>query len=122
MAGAFVAVADDASAAYWNPAGFAAGSFFSLVMDRSTAKVDPPDDAAGSRSGWLIALGAPPLGLSYYRLRRSLVLPGPLPTADGTDGRNTQGRGKCASTTSSPITSGRRSCSPSCRAWPSAPR
>ena len=24
MAGAFVAVADDASAAYWNPAGFAA--------------------------------------------------------------------------------------------------
>ena len=25
MAGAFVAVADDASAAYWNPAGFAAG-------------------------------------------------------------------------------------------------
>ena len=31
MGGAFVAVADDASAVYWNPAGFAAGSFFSLV-------------------------------------------------------------------------------------------
>ena len=42
MAGAFVAVADDASAAYWNPAGFAAGSFFSLVIDGSTAKSTPP--------------------------------------------------------------------------------
>jgi hypothetical protein len=94
MAGAFVAVADDASAAYWNPAGFAAGSLFSLVIDGTTAKVDPPDSAAGSRSAYLIALGAPPLGLSYYRLRRTALLPGPLPVVEGTDGRNNPGAGE----------------------------
>jgi hypothetical protein len=58
MGGAFTAVADDGSAAYWNPAGFATGSYFSLVLD--TNQLD-------RRSGWLLALGTPPLGLSYYR-------------------------------------------------------
>lgn len=58
MAGAFTAVADDASAVYWNPAGLASGAFFSLILDRNTF-----DD----RSATLFALGTPPLGLSYYR-------------------------------------------------------
>src|SRR6478752_7760256 len=70
MGGAFVAVADDASAAYWNPAGFAAGSFFSLVLDRTTARLDPNgQERAGSQSAALFAIGAPALGISYYRLR-----------------------------------------------------
>ena len=58
MGGAFTAVADDGSAAFWNPAGFASGSFFSLVVDANVLD---------RRSGWLVALGTPPLGLSYYR-------------------------------------------------------
>lgn len=58
MGGAFTAVADDASAVFWNPAGLAAGSFFSLVLDRNTMDQD---------SAALIALGTPPLGISYYR-------------------------------------------------------
>jgi hypothetical protein len=58
MGGAFTAVADDASAAFWNPAGFASGSFFSVVADANVLD---------RRSGWLVALGTPPLGLSYYR-------------------------------------------------------
>src|SRR6185369_13447208 len=33
MAGAFVAVADDATATWWNPAGLAAGPFANLVLD-----------------------------------------------------------------------------------------
>src|SRR5712672_1843444 len=33
MAGAFVAVADDASAVYWNPAGLATGSTFDAQVD-----------------------------------------------------------------------------------------
>lgn len=70
MGGAFVAVADDASAAYWNPAGFAAGSYFSLVLDRSVADATPPAGTrAGSRSGTLFSLGMPALSVSYYRLR-----------------------------------------------------
>ena len=58
MGGAFTAVADDASAAFWNPAGFASGSYFSLVADANILD---------RRSGFLVALGTPPLGLSYYR-------------------------------------------------------
>lgn len=80
MGGAFVAVADDASAVYWNPAGLATGRFFSIVFDtvRTRSDVDPVDAGAsgdtGARAGerptgTLIAIGTPPLGLSYYRLR-----------------------------------------------------
>ena len=38
MGGAFVAVADDASAVYWNPGGLAAAAYFSLVVDRNTVE------------------------------------------------------------------------------------
>src|SRR3954466_13822605 len=69
MGGAFVAVADDASAAYWNPAGFAAGSYLRLVLDRKSAQVQPSFGPAAKQSGLLIALGMPALGLSYYGLR-----------------------------------------------------
>ena len=48
MGGAFTAVADDASAAFWNPAGFASGSFFSLVLDTNTSIAAP---AGSSRWG-----------------------------------------------------------------------
>jgi hypothetical protein len=76
MAGAFVAVADDASAVYWNPGGLASGAFFSLVMDRSGGETAPEGDARGaSTSNWLLALSMPALGLSYYRLRDTTVTP-----------------------------------------------
>jgi len=87
MSGAFVAVADDASAAYWNPAGFASGSFFSLALDRTSASTDAGEIRAGSRSGWLLALGAPALGLSYYRLRGTVIEPA-TPTAEASPDRN----------------------------------
>jgi len=58
LSGAFTGVADDASAVFWNPAGLASGGFFSLVLDHSSRD-------AGSAT--LLALGTPPLGLTYYR-------------------------------------------------------
>jgi len=74
MGGAFVAVADDASATYWNPAGLAMGAYFSLLLDYSTAKAEPDDpERAGSRSGSTVAFGLPALGLSYYRLRMTTL-------------------------------------------------
>jgi hypothetical protein len=79
MGGAFVAVADDASATYWNPAGLAMGAYFSLLIDYSVAEAEPDDPArAGSRSGTAIAFGFPALGVSYYRLRMTTLrdLPG----------------------------------------------
>ena len=67
MGGAFVAVADDASAVYWNPAGLASGSYVSMVIDRNQMKT--ADDVGFPRegSGLLVALGTPALGVTYYR-------------------------------------------------------
>ena len=71
MGGAFVAVTDDASAVFWNPAALASGSYFSLVLDRSA--LDTPTESLfrHKRSALLFAIGTPPLGLSYYRTRTS---------------------------------------------------
>jgi hypothetical protein len=59
MGGAFTAVADDGSAVFWNPAGFASGPFFSLAADTNVLD---------RQRATLVALGTPPLGLSYYRI------------------------------------------------------
>lgn len=71
MAGAFTAVADDASSVFWNPAGLASGAFFSLVLDHNSLD---------NRSATLIAIGTPPLGVSYYRteMRESATRPNSL--------------------------------------------
>ena len=58
MGRAFTAVADDASAIYWNPGALASGAFVSLVLDRNDMD---------QSSGMLLALGAPPVALGYYR-------------------------------------------------------
>ena len=72
MAGAFVAVADDASAGYWNPAGLPSGQFFSLLMDHSDSVREPsgrsPYRAATDWSGTMVALSTNEFGFSYYRL------------------------------------------------------
>jgi hypothetical protein len=74
MAGAFVAVPDDASAVYWNPAALASGAFFSLLVDRTSAESSLADDsAAATQSAAVVAIGTPALGLSYYRLRTTTV-------------------------------------------------
>jgi hypothetical protein len=58
MGSAFVAIADDASAVYWNPAGMATGATFDLQFSTG-------DSAAGSP----LFVGAvmPVLGVSHYR-------------------------------------------------------
>jgi hypothetical protein len=58
MAGAFTAVADDATAAIWNPAGLASGSYFSVAADGSHF---------GRQSARFAGFGAPPLALTYVR-------------------------------------------------------
>ena len=57
MGGAFVGVADDATAVYWNPAGLVlGGSYFSLVLDNNQGKAEPEDiGQAGRRSASLMA-------------------------------------------------------------------
>jgi hypothetical protein len=58
MAGSFVAVADDASATWWNPAGLATGL--------SVAELSIAGGDQGNRQ---VAFAFPSLGLSYYRYR-----------------------------------------------------
>jgi len=74
MGGAFVAVADDATAVYWNPAGLAKGSYFSVVIDRNTVSTDEQTLAPREGSGLLMALGTPPLGLTYYQTSATRLL------------------------------------------------
>ena len=66
MGGAFVGVADDASAVYWNPAGLATGQLVSLNLEFGAfqpAGTNGQDDLNHA----LLAIGLPPVGLAYYR-------------------------------------------------------
>ena len=82
MGGAFTAVADDATASWWNPAGMAGGAYFNALIETGTHR-EPPTDrtAAGdlqpaSRADTRsLAVALPALGVSYYRLRLSQVQP-----------------------------------------------
>ena len=89
MAGAFVAVADDATAAYWNPAGLTSGAFLSLLLDyqRTERWLDPTraDTPAADESAIFTGLSTNSAAFSYYRLRTNQIarpitpvaLPGP---------------------------------------------
>lgn len=71
LAGAFVGVADDASAVYWNPAGLATGALVSAIVTYSVDETAPddPQTAAGERhTGTMVGLSLPPIGLAYYRV------------------------------------------------------
>lgn len=70
MAGAFVAVADDASAVYWNPAGLATGALVSFIAVFSGDEPGTPEAQAvpGDRdAARMVAFSLPPIGLAYYR-------------------------------------------------------
>ena len=68
MGGAFVAVANDSSATWWNPAGLAAGPFFDAALGGAANDLDDSLPARRERTVWF-ALATPPFGLSYYHLR-----------------------------------------------------
>ena len=87
MGGAFVAVADDATASYWNPAGLATGAFFSLLVDhtRGQTRVDPASvhSPGADKSATIVGMSTNSLAFSYYRLRINQIerpfLPDPSP-------------------------------------------
>ena len=89
MGGAFVAVADDATANYWNPAGLInVVSSAVLEVQRIDTRLDPdPIRRAGTEDlTTFISLASQTLGLSYYRLRSWQVDRG---VGNGVDGRDT---------------------------------
>ena len=72
MAGAFVAVADDASGGYWNPAGLAsgqpAGATIEWVRFQSGDRDAAPARGPWERSTRFTSLGTWPMGLNYTRV------------------------------------------------------
>jgi hypothetical protein len=74
MGGAFVAVANDSSATWWNPAGLAAGPFFDMALARVVSEDREALPTWRERASWF-ALGTPPLGLGYYRFRITDIQP-----------------------------------------------
>ena len=98
MGGAFVAVADDATATWWNPAGLAGGAYGNSVLEYGTLQ-DPraATDATGAAvPAWRsdmrgISVAYPAFGLSYYRLKLSQIQP---VTAIGTDPLSRQDPGR----------------------------
>src|SRR5690349_23697 len=69
MGGAFVAVADDATAVYWNPAGLGtklgAGMTIGWYRFQTGNQAQPPTPGPLIRSGNFTSLGTTPAGLSY---------------------------------------------------------
>ena len=82
MGGAFTAVADDATASWWNPAGMAGGAYVNALLESGSHREPSTDRASGNepRSARRadtrsFAVAFPALGLSYYRLRISEIQP-----------------------------------------------
>ena len=67
MGGAFVAVASDSSATWWNPAGIAAGPFVDIAWARSVTE-RPEELPAVARPGDLVRRRHPARGLQLLPL------------------------------------------------------
>lgn len=97
MAGAFVAIADDATATWWNPAGLATGAYLDSLVEYSV--VQQPREARPEGGPIVpalqtktrgVAMVFPAGGLSYYRIQISEIRPVGTTDGQGT-GRETQG-------------------------------
>lgn len=82
MAGAFVAVADDATAVYWNPAGLATGRRpvgVTIGWDRLQTgnQKGPPLGGESTRESRFTGLGAWPLGVFYGRFQTTELVETP---------------------------------------------
>jgi hypothetical protein len=79
MGGAFVAVADDASSAHWNPAGLATGGPAGMTvgwLHSGTAQGDDPAVAGARRiRGTYTSLGTWPVGVSYGTFKLTTLEP-----------------------------------------------
>jgi hypothetical protein len=78
MGGAFVGVADDATATHWNPAGLVAGGpagmTASWYRSRSTEEDEPTHPGPGRRSGAYTSVATWPVGVSYGSFKLSRLL------------------------------------------------
>jgi len=88
MGGAFVAVASDSTATWWNPAGLAAGPFVDIGWGFDRLGLTKQTTAWRHRTSWFAAV-TPPLGLSYYKYWITDVQP--IASAVSVDGSRSLG-------------------------------
>jgi len=89
MGGAFVAVASDSSATWWNPAGLAAGPFLDVGIGWNGLQAGGEAAPAWREHLSSLALGIPPAGVSYYRFRLTDVTPSPTTATEQGDRQGT---------------------------------
>jgi len=86
MGGAFVAVADDPSAVFWNPAGLAsgqpAGATVEWVRFRNGDRESVPATGAWKRSTKFVSLGTWPIGISVADFSETVLADGPAGTLE----------------------------------------
>jgi hypothetical protein len=95
MGGAFVAVADDASATWWNPAGLPATLIFDAVADLGALEAVPDrriedTSKAGQARAWQVAAAFPVAGLSFTQVHQWRL--DAVPTAGPSGSRQEGGR------------------------------
>jgi hypothetical protein len=74
MGGAFVAVASDSSAMWWNPGGLAAGPFLDMALARAFTEAEELLPSWQHRTS-SFTIATPPFGLGYYRFRLTDIQP-----------------------------------------------
>lgn len=75
MGGAFVAVADDSSATWWNPGALAAGPFLDVGIGWARTEFHEGGEARGRTTPVAVSLSTPPFGASYYRFHITDIQP-----------------------------------------------
>jgi len=86
MGGAFVAVADDSTATWWNPGALAAGPFLDVAAGWSRSEFREDGATHGRVTVTAVSLSTPPVGVSYYRFRITNIQPAG-PTVTPAEGR-----------------------------------
>jgi hypothetical protein len=88
MAGAFVAVADDATAVYWNPAGLVTGGPVGMTVEWNRLQIGKPEGPLvpgfGRTASTLSSVVSWPLGVSYGHFRDTVVSPAGTPGGPAT--------------------------------------
>jgi hypothetical protein len=91
MGGAFVALANDSSATWWNPGGQASGPFLDLSAGWAGTQTAGIVPAGRNRTSWFTA-AIPPFGFSYYHFRVASAA-APQPTGQPMGNRQEDGAG-----------------------------
>ena len=109
LGGAFVAVADDATATWWNPAGLATAAYVSSVLEQGQMTEPKSPLAVGPglhTAARGLSVAYPALGVSYYHLRISEIAAPASTVGTAADRQDPASAGSRVRSASGPATAG----------------